>query len=202
MMTQQLIKEIGLKQFLKSRSTGLLIGTIIGLLWMLYAASLINPPLNIVIGTLSLAITVSLILKIRVIRRKQKILDKPSPEEKVINKKKRRYFILNFIIEIALLNICYYYLTKYDLTSILLFSISIIVGLHFIPMAVFLKVKQYFICSFIMVFSGIVFILIAGNEKNIDLQIAQIIICGIALWLTVGLSIKDIFVNDFYLNQK
>lgn len=201
-MTQKSINEIGLKQFLKSRATGMFIGTIIGLFWMLYAATLATLPLNIIITALSLIAAVYLIFKIKIVRKNQKVFDEPNFEEKNRNRKRKIYFLVNFIIEIILLNICFYYLTKYNLNAILIFSIAIIVGLHFIPMAIFLKTKQFYICSAIMIVSGVFFISISNSLENLNFQILQSLVCGIALWLTVGLSIRDTFVNEFYTKQK
>lgn len=177
--------------FLRSRSAGLMVGTVIGFLWIAYGASLTKAPLDFILFIVGLGITILLFSKIRTIRKMSFIPSNTILQDQSNNRNKRIYFIINLLIEIALLNLVYYYLTKYHRTDIILFSIAIVVGFHFIPMALFLKIKQYYICATIMILSGFLFIIINNADANLKLQIIQAIISAFALWITVTLSIRE-----------
>ncbi|SDD94318.1 hypothetical protein [Niabella drilacis] len=187
-----IIEELGIKLFLRKRTSGLFIGTVIGLMWLLYSSSLINSPFRFVLIITGVVISLVAILKISKIRRKNLNFSEPTKDQRSNNKKKSTIFLVNFIVEILLLNFVFYIVNKYHHPEMSIFTIAIVVGVHFIPMAIFLKIKQYYICSIIMILTGILFLLLNTSSNNYYLQILQAIVCAIALWLTVFLSIIQI----------
>lgn len=197
-----MIEKIGIKLFLKNRSRGLMIGTIIGFLWLFYGASFLSSPSNIIILILGIIISIPLIYMSVLTRKKSKSCQNPTKIQRDNNRKRRLYFFANVIIEIILLNLVYFYCTKNHFDKSIIFALTIVVGLHFIPMAFFMKIKQYFICSAIMILTGILFLMINNATNNATLILAQSFLNAFALWLTVALSIKEVYKNNFQIEIK
>lgn len=195
-------EKIGIKLFLKNRSRGLIIGTIIGFLWLLYGTSFLPSPLNISILIIGIIISIPLIHKSILIRRKSKTYQTPTKIQRDNNRKRRQYFFANVILEIILLNLVYFYCTKNHFDKSIIFALTIVVGIHFIPMAFFMKIKQYFICSAIMILTGVLFLMVNNASNNSTLILTQSFLDAFALWLTVALSIKEVYKNNFQIEMK
>lgn len=198
---EKIIKEIGIKLFLQSRTKGLLIGTIIGLMWFFYGDFLISEPYKYILLIFGLLISVFLLRKSIKVRKKGNGMPNPSGGQANSYKKKRMLFVLNTIVEIILLNIIYFYLIKTGQEKIIIPVISIIVGLHFLPMAIFLRIKQYYISVILMVISGILFIILSNKLSENAINIFQSILNGLILWLTVAVSLKNISKTDFNIDK-
>lgn len=130
------------------------------------------------------------------VKRESNTYQNPTDLEKYHNGKRKLYFFINFIIEIVLLNLVYFYCVKNRLEKLGMFFLTIVVRIHFIPMAFFMKIKQYFVCSFLMIAIGILFIVINNAMNNSILVLLQSFLNAIALWLTVALSIKEVNKNN------
>ncbi|MEO7834831.1 MAG: hypothetical protein ABIR50_05890 [Ginsengibacter sp.] len=199
---QIIIKEMGTRQFLKSTATGSFIGIVIGLLWFIYGVSLISEPYKYILLILSLVITFFLLRNVIKVTKKGNEMLTPTRPQTNSYKKKIILSILNAIAEIILLNIVFYYLIKIGQEKLIIPAISIIVGLHFIPMAVFLRIKQFYISSSIMIISGIIFIILSNKLKENTINIFQSILNALALWLTIIASLKNISKSNFHLDKR
>lgn len=111
------------------------------------------------------------------------------------------FSILNTIAEIILLNLIYYYLIKIGQEKLIIPAITIMVGLHFIPMAIFLRIKQFYISGILMIISGIIFIILSNKLKENTINIFQSILNALALWLTVVATLKNISKTDFRIDK-
>ncbi|ANH83216.1 hypothetical protein A8C56_21550 [Niabella ginsenosidivorans] len=112
---QQLTEKIGIKQFLKKRITGLLAGTITGLMWFLYGLSFLSAPLNFMLLIPGIGIGIFYFSRILVVRKMSRALPDPDNSQKASARKNRLLFLLNLIVEILLLNLVYFYLIQlYD----------------------------------------------------------------------------------------
>jgi hypothetical protein len=190
---------MGTRLLSQSTTKGSFIGAIIGLLWISYAVSLIPGPYKYILLILGLLVTFFLLRKFE--KKRNEMLDVTRLQTDP-NKKKTVLFILNTLAEIIFLNIVYYYLIKIGQKRLLIPAISIIVGLHFIPMAIFLKIRQFYISSSIMIISGIIFIMVSNKLEENAVNILQSILNALALWLTVAASLKDISKANFDIDRR
>lgn len=188
------------KLFLKGRANGSIIGTIIGLIWFSYGASLISEPYKLLLIIIGLVITVFLLRNLIKVRRRGNAMPNATRVETKPYKNKIFLSILNAIGEIILLNVVYYYLIKIGQENLIIPAISIVVGLHFIPMAIFLRIKQFYIPSIFMIISGIVFIVLSNKLKENTINIFQSILNAFALWLTVVATLRNISKTNFYID--
>lgn len=198
---QIIIKEMRTRLFLQSTANGLFVGTIIGLMWFFYGVFLISEPYKYILLIFGLVITFFLLRNLRKVRKKGNEMPNPTRLQTNSYKKKVILSILNAIAEIILLNLIYYYLIKIGKENLIIPAISIIVGLHFIPMAIFLRIKQFYISSILMIISGIIFIILSNKLKENTINIFQSIINALALWLTVVATLKNISKTDFHIDK-
>lgn len=112
----------------------------------------------------------------------------PVAPESRANRKVRLLFWLNFIIEIILLNIVFQLLTNGSLEDYLIPAISIIVGIHFVPMAFFMKVRPYFFCAAALVVCAVItMVLLQLKVASVDFLAAiEAIANAIILWATAA----------------
>ncbi len=190
---------MGTRLFLQSTTKGSFIGTIIGLIWFSYGVFLIPGPYKYILLIFGLLFTFFLLRKVG--KKENEMLNVTRLQTNPY-KKKTIFFVLNTITEIIFLNIIYYYLIKTGQKKLLIPAISIIVGLHFIPMAIFLRIKQFYISSTIMIISGIIFISLSNNLKENAINILQSILNALALWLTVAASLKNISKTNFHIDKR
>ena len=196
------IKEMATRLFLQSTVKGSFIATIIGLMWFLYGVFLISEPYKYIVLIFGLVITFFLLRNLIKVRTLGSKMLNPTRLQTNSYKKKVVLTVLNTIAEIILLNIIYYYLIKIGQEKLIIPSISIIVGLHFIPMAIFLRNKQFYISSIPMIISGIIFIILLNKLKENTINIFQSILNALALWLTVVATLKNISKTNFHYNSE
>lgn len=192
---------MGTRQFLKSTATGSFIGIIIGLVWFIYGVFLIYEPYKYILLILGLVITFFLLRNVIKVRKKGNEMLNPTRPQNNSYKKKVLLSIFNTIAEIILLNLICYYLIKIGQEKLIIPAISIIVGLHFIPMAIFLRTKQFYISSILTIISGLLFIILSNKLKENTINIFQSILNALALWLTVAASLKTISKTDFHIDK-
>jgi hypothetical protein len=125
----------------RGRGVGVLVGAVIGGVWAAYGASL-SPPWNGFLLAVSVAFTAPLAAGgIAIIRRARAM---PAHSEgKAANRAAWRWFWLNLTAEIVLLNLAALALNATGRPAYLIPAISVVVGLHFLPMARFFSVPSY-----------------------------------------------------------
>ncbi|HET8881029.1 MAG TPA: hypothetical protein VFM56_02545 [Solimonas sp.] len=134
-------------QILRSRGIGTRIGTLIGVGWLAYGLSLLGGVARIPIAIAGLVIAAVLLQRARRLLAASRDLPAPDAAQRTANRRVWVRFWINFVFEIVLLNLAINLLAAPSLHVYWIPAISLVVGLHFLPMARFLDVPSYWACG-------------------------------------------------------
>lgn len=151
---------------LKSRARGIMIGSLIAFGWAVYGLSGIASSARPMPGAAAVAVTSVLLYSGAVLVRRARKLPPPESGQKQVNNRAWRWFWVNLAAEIILLNIVFYLIGITGYRAYLIPAISIVVGLHFWPMAVFFRVPSYWLVGALMLIGAGVAVYFIANAPG------------------------------------
>ena len=138
-------------QIARSRGIGARVGTLIGAGWMAYGLSILPNSVRVPLGLIGLVIVVFLLRWSRQLLASSRNLPEASSAERAASRRAWKWFWLNLVAEIVLLNVAINLLAAPALRIYWIPAISLVVGPHFLPMARFFGVPSYWVCGSAMV---------------------------------------------------
>ena len=139
------------RQIVRSRGIGCWVGSLIGAGWMAYGLSFLPNFVRVPLGLIGLVIVVFLLRWSRQILASSRNLPEASSVEHVASRGAWKWFWVNLVAEIVLLNVAVNLLAAPAQRIYWIPAISLVVGLHFLPMARFFRVPSYRVCGGAMV---------------------------------------------------
>lgn len=128
---------------LTGRGRGVVLGSIIALGWAAFGAFGFPLPITIIVMAVAVLVTAGFNRVGRRMVRQAGTLPRSTTGEKCANDRAWQWFWLNLLGEILLLNLAVYLLCDPSTAHFLVPVVSVAVGLHFLPMAVFFRVRSY-----------------------------------------------------------
>lgn len=128
---------------LGGRGRGVMIGSLMAFGWAFYAVGAVTGVTRIVLILVAAGITIALMVAASAMIRAAKSASTPTADQVSANRQAWRWFWVNFAAEIILLNVAVGLLAAPRLHVFWVPAISAVVGLHFIPMAMFFRVRSY-----------------------------------------------------------
>lgn len=138
-------------QILRGRGIGGLVGTLIGAGWMAYGLSVLPNLVRLPLGLVGLGVVVFLFYRSCLTVAASRQLPDPGEAARATNRRVWRWFWINFLVEIVLLNVAINLLTAPWQRVYWTPAISLVVGLHFLPMARFFVAPAYWVCGGAMI---------------------------------------------------
>ena len=130
-------------QALAGRARGIVIGALIAFGWAAFGASFVRMPGRVVMLAIAAVPAGALLAAGIAMLRQARAMPAPTPSQRSAGRRAWRWFWLNLVGEIVLLNIAVNLLAAPDRRIYWIPAISAVVGLHFWPMAVFFRVRSY-----------------------------------------------------------
>lgn len=177
-------------QALNGRARGLIVGSLIALGWAAFGLSGLAPIARYPLLAISIALTAILLKSGVAMQRRARSLSPPTPMQAQANKRIWRLFWLNLLGEIVLLNIAINLLTSAERRDFWIPAISAIVGLHFLPMAHFFRVRSYWwVGTAMMAVAAITAALILCFPNRASTFIpAEALANAMILWIALGMG--------------
>lgn len=169
---------------MRGRGIGALVGTLIGVGWMAYG---LRPFPDIVrdLGGLAGFVTAVwlLVASLKLIA-SAKELPAPNDASQSANRRVWTLFWINFVVEIVLLNVAIGFLAQPALHIYWIPAISLLVGLHFLPMASFFRVPSYWLCGAAMIgVAGATTLVLRSGVASPELYTAgEALVNAVILW--------------------
>ena len=139
------------RQIVRSRSIGCWMGSLIGAGWMAYGLSFLPNSVRVPLGLIGLVIVLFLLRWSRQLLASSRNLPEASSAQRAVSRGAWKWFWVNLVAEIVLLNVAVNLLAAPALRIYWIPAISLVVGLHFLPMARFFSVPSYWVCGGAMV---------------------------------------------------
>lgn len=180
-------------QIVRGRGIGARVGTLIGVGWMAYGISLLPAASRISTGIVGILIALILSARARKLIALSHTLPAPDDAARAANRRVWIKFWINLAAEIVLLNIAVNLLRKPELHVYWIPAISLVVGLHFLPMASFMRVPSYWICGGAMIaVAAVVAALLHRGVGAPPLLIAlEALINAAILWATAAWALRS-----------
>ena len=179
-------------QIVRGRGIGSGVGTLIGAGWLAYGSSFFPNAVRVPVGLLGLGIVVFLLKRSRRLLANGRQLPPPDAAARVASRRVWKWFWLNFLVEIVLLNVAISLLAKPSLHIYWIPAISFVVGLHFLPMARFFEAPSYRLCGGAMI-GGTALTLTAlrlGGSPFVVIGV-EAIMNAFILWATAGWAMRS-----------
>jgi hypothetical protein len=132
---------------LRARGIGACLGTLIGAGWVVSALPTFTNVPRFFLGALGLATVCWLLLRSGRLLAVARRLPSADVTAQVSNRRVWTWFWINFVLEIVLLNVAVALLDAPALHVYWLPAISLVVGLHFLPLAVIFAVPSFWACG-------------------------------------------------------
>ncbi|MGH9743645.1 MAG: hypothetical protein ACRD51_14970 [Candidatus Acidiferrum sp.] len=164
---------------LKGRARSGLICALFGSAWMYWAVVFSGHPTPLwflIVTLLAITLTVWAILRIRAFRRL--LL---SPAELTHWMRFRKFFWIDFGIEWGLCSIAAFLLARVGRFDLIPQAFGVIIGLHFLPLAIVFSARRYYWTGGIMVIAAVGSLIIPRGEVRNIVACASI---GLTLWVT------------------
>ncbi len=149
----------------RGRGIGIVVGSAIAGGWAIYATRVLAPG-SLVAPIAAVAVAAGLIAAGVSVIRGSRRLAAPDAGQRVASKRSWRLFWLNFVGEIVLLNLAVWLLGRLGGLSYLVPVISIVVGLHFLPMARFFNNPAFTWTAGLMIAVALVVIVTLHTAPN------------------------------------
>ena len=175
-------------QITRSRGTGAAVGTIFGAGWLAFGISRLPAAWRVAPGLLGLGIALLLLNRSRRVVDFSRTLAAPTSEQHAANRRAWRWFWINFVVEIALLNLAVNLLIAPASRVYWLPAIGLVVGVHFLPMAWFFEVPSYWFCGGAMIGMAALTILALREQAPVSPAVAaavEAVVNACILWTTV-----------------
>lgn len=176
---------------MRGRGLGASVGTLIGAGWLIFALQHLALTPQILFGALGLVVVLWLLAcsgRLLVIARR---LPAPSAAARATNWRTWTLFWANFSLEIILLNVAINLLNSPALHVYWLPAISLVVGLHFLPLAAIFAAPSYWACGTAMVaVAGATVAAVHRGPSLVQSLVAAEAICNaLILWGTAAWSV-------------
>jgi hypothetical protein len=170
------------------RARGIIVGSLIALGWAVFGLSGFSPGARYPLLAAAIALTALLLMAGISIQRRARSLPSANPSQMTAGKRAWRFFWLNFVGEIVLLNIAVNLLAAPDLHVYWVPAISAVVGLHFWPMAHFFRVRSYWwVGSAMMAGAAFTAYLIARDPASaLPFTHSEAVANALILWSALG----------------
>jgi hypothetical protein len=180
-------------QIMRSRGIGALVGTLIGGGWMAYGLLWFPDIVRVFVGLVGLVAVVILMVASRRLVACARNMPAPNAAAQSTNRRVWTLFWINFVVEIALLNVAIALLASPALHVYWIPAISFVVGLHFLPMARFFSVPSYFVCGAVMIgVAGTIALVLRSGVASPELYAAgEALVNAAILWSTVAWGISN-----------
>ena len=189
----------GAAQAVRGRAIGCQVGTLIGAGWLASALVLCPDAVRVLLGLPALALIVFLLSRSTKLLRLSRNLPAPDPAQTAENRRVWRWFWLNLVGEIVLLNVAVNLLAAPPLRVYWVSAISAVVGLHFLPMARFFNVPSYWSCGGAMLLGAAV--TASGIHAHVGqpeiLTAGEAALNALILWATVAWGMHVITRDHF-----
>ena len=164
-------------------------GTLIGAGWMASGLTALPNPVRVPLGLAGLGIVGYLLYQSgRMIAASRK-LPAPDAAARAANRRVWIWFWLNLLLEVVLLNVAINLLIEPELRIYWIPAISLVVGLHFLPMARFLAVPSYWACGGAMIGTAALTawgVRAGGTHRAPTLVAAEAVVNAGILWTTAA----------------
>jgi hypothetical protein len=181
----------GPAQALKGRARGVIVGSLIAFGWAAYGASGLPSSARYILMIGAALVSAALIVAGVGLLRRARSMPTATSAQLLASKRTWRWFWLNLVGEIVLLNIAVNLLAAPDLRKYWIPAISIVVGLHFWPMASFFRTRSYWYVGAAMMIVGV----LASFLIAYQYAAASTIVCveafcnAIILWSALGVGV-------------
>jgi hypothetical protein len=179
-------------QIVRSRGVGAWIGTLIGIGWLVYGLRWFPEGLRFAIGLAGLGAAVALLVASRRLIASARRLPAADAAARAANRRVWTLFWVNFAVEIVLLNAAIRLLAQPALHIYWIPAISLVVGLHFLPMARFFGVPSFVACgaAMIVVAAAVAFAIRAGLDSPQLYVAGEALANAVILWVTAAWGIR------------
>ncbi len=176
---------------LRGRANGVMVGSLIAFGWAFYAASGFAPASRYILIAIAAGVAVSLLIAGAKIMRIARSLPSATAAQTQARRRVWRWFWLNLLAEIVLLNIAITLLAAPDLRAYWIPAISVVVGLHFLPMATFFRAQSYWFGGAAMIaVAAAVTIFITHDPRNTSVMVhGEAIANAIILWCALAAGV-------------
>ncbi|NKF20826.1 hypothetical protein [Solimonas marina] len=180
-------------QIVRNLAIGIRVGTLIGVAWMAYGVSLLAPAPRMLAGVIGIVIALVLSSRSRRLADVGARMPPPSSEQRAAGRRVWILFWINFALELVLLNIAIRVLGAPQFHLYWIPAISLIVGLHFLPMASFMKVPSYWFCGGAMMIASVVFavLLHLGIATPTLLLAIEALVNAALLWIVAAWGLRN-----------
>lgn len=179
-------------QIMRSRGIGAFVGTLIGGGWMAYGLLWFPDIVRFFVGLVGLVAVVILMAASRQLVASARNLPASNAAAQSTNRRVWTLFWINFVVEIALLNVAIALLADPAMHVYWIPAISLVVGLHFLPMARFFSVPSYWVCGAVMIgVAGTTTLVLRSDVASPELYAAaEALINAVILWSTAAWGIR------------
>ena len=179
-------------QIARSRGIGCRVGTLIGAGWLAYGLSTLPNSIRVPGGLIGIVAVVFLLRSSRHLIAMSRSLPPATAAEQAAGRRTWRWFWLNLVAEIVLLNVAINLLAQPALHIYWIPAISLVVGLHFLPMARFFEVPSYWVCAGVMM--GVAALTVIALRTSMvsptTLAASEGIMNALILWATAAWSLR------------
>jgi len=156
-----------------------------GLLWF-------PDVVRVLVGLVGLVAVVILMIASRRLVASARNLPAPNAAAQSTNRRVWTLFWINFAVEIALLNVAIRLLAEPALQVYWIPAISLVVGLHFLPMARFFSVPSYWVCGAVMIgVAGTITLVLRSDVASPELYAGgEALANAVILWSTAAWGIR------------
>ena len=181
------------RQIVRSRGIGCRLGALIGAGWMASGLAALPNSVRVPLGLIGLAVVVCLLRASRQLVALSRGLPEATSAEGAASRRAWKWFWLNLVAEIILLNVAIILLGAPELRIYWVPAISLVVGLHFLPMASFFGVPSYRVCGGAMV--GVAALTTLGLRSSLvaaplGLVAAEAVVNAFILWATAAWGLR------------
>jgi hypothetical protein len=181
-------------QALGGRARGIIVGSIIALGWAAFGLAIFSSSVRYPLLVIALVLTIVFVKSGVAMQRRAFSMPQPTSSQAQASKRVWRWFRLNLLAEIILMNVAIYMLTGAGLRDYWLPAISAVVGLHFWPMAHFFRVPSYWwVGSAMMAGAAITAILIKRDASSAHFLVhMEALTNAFILWTGVGMGVASV----------
>ena len=156
-----------------------------GLLWF-------PDMVRVLVGLAALVAVILLLVASRQLVISAKNVSAPDAAAQSANRRVWTLFWINFAVEVVLLNVAVGLLAQPALHIYWIPAISLVVGLHFLPMASFFRVPSYWICGAAMIgMAGTITLVLRSEVASPELYAAgEALVNAVILWSTAAWGIR------------
>jgi hypothetical protein len=177
---------------LHARGVGACIGTLIGSGWWVSALPNLATVPRVFLGALGLAAVCWLLIRSGQLLTAARRLSAREATARTSSRRVWTWFWINFILEIVLLNVAVALLDAPSLQVYWLPAISLVVGLHFLPLAVIFAVPSFGACGAAFITAAVVISAAIHRDPSLASSLAatEALCNALILWATAAWGVQ------------